>query len=62
MSEKFGWSYPAGCSSVPGDEPEFCEVCCADCDDCDCMECKICGEVGNPDCYDAHELPPLTTA
>lgn len=30
---KFGWSYPAGCSSVPGDEPdgpEVCPVCDAD--------------------------------
>ena len=30
---KFGWDYPAGCSSVPGDEPdgpEACPVCDAD--------------------------------
>jgi len=23
----FGWDYPAGCSSVPGDEPELPETC-----------------------------------
>ena len=23
----FGWDYPAGCTSVPGDEPELPEAC-----------------------------------
>lgn len=59
----FGWSYPPGCHSVPGDEPTWCAVCGgADIDPkrarpergyyaCICPECPECGEVGNPDCY-----------
>jgi hypothetical protein len=59
----FGWSYPPGCSSVPGDEPTWCEVCGGQDIDprharpergrfaCVCPECPECGEVGNPGCY-----------
>lgn len=47
----FGWSYPAGCNSVPGDEDEGpCQVCGRL--DCVCPECPVCGETGNPQCYD----------
>lgn len=51
----FGWSYPPGCHSVPGDEPSGpCEVCGGDVDSdkCICPECPKCGEQGNPACYD----------
>lgn len=49
----FGWSYPPGVSSVPGDEECFCEMCGKSVDggDCICPECPRCGEFGNPDCY-----------
>ena len=55
----FGWDYPPGCSSVPGDEPFVCEVCGGDpgldCPDqpgsCICPECEVCGEFGDPSCY-----------
>lgn len=50
MSNPFGWDYPPGCSSVPGDEPAVCSIC-MKVDDCDCAECPICEEQGNPDCY-----------
>lgn len=53
--EIFGWSYPPGCNSVPGDEPVFCEVC-GLVDDCICPECPICREQGNSACYDEHGL------
>jgi len=46
----FGWSYPPGCSSVPGDEAEICEVC-ATVDDCICPECPVCESLGDPKCY-----------
>lgn len=62
----FGWSYPPGCNSVPGDEPDPpCEVC-GGLDltmkaverpghmHCICEECPVCGEVGNMKCYDAN--------
>lgn len=58
----FGWSYPPGVSSLPDDEPCFCEICNGDVDAsdsnnnrCICPECPECGEVGNPDCY---KVPP----
>ena len=51
----FGWSYPPGCNSVPGDEPVFCEVC-GLIDDCICPECPICHEQGNPKCYKEHGM------
>lgn len=47
----FGWSYPPGCSSVPGDEPCYCEVCGQGEDDCQCPECPVCGDIGNKKCY-----------
>jgi len=55
---KFGWSLPAGCGTLPGEESEGpCQVCGAfDVDDCICPECPICTEIGNPDCYDEHGL------
>jgi hypothetical protein len=53
----FGWDYPPGCNSVPGDEPDPpCEVCCNDIDDCICPECQICGAYGDPLCYIEHGL------
>lgn len=49
----FGWDYPPGCSSVPGDEPDPpCEVCGQKLNDCVCPECPVCREIGNPACYD----------
>jgi len=43
----FGWSYPPGCSSVPGDEPDPpCALCGEDPDVCKCPECPECGEIG----------------
>jgi hypothetical protein len=54
---KFGWSYPPGCNSVPGDEPEPpCEVCGQFVDYCICPECPVCGEIGNPACYQEVDL------
>lgn len=49
----FGWDYPPGCHSVPGDEDEYCEVCgrSVDNDECICPECPVCFEQGDPDCY-----------
>jgi hypothetical protein len=57
----FGWSYPPGCNSVPGDEERQCEVCGGwDIDPkyaksgvfaCICPECPECGEFGNLNCY-----------
>ena len=62
---KFGWSYPPGCNSVPGDEPDPpCAICRkvidSPVDPCTCPECPGCGEIGNPDCYGkAGHLPDL---
>jgi hypothetical protein len=44
----FGWGYPPGCSSVPGDEPcPPCPLCGKDPEkDCACPECPECGDVG----------------
>ena len=49
----FGWSYPPGCHSVPGDEPTPpCALCGKDPEQdpskggCDCGECPECGEHG----------------
>jgi len=47
----FGWSFPPGCTSVPGDEPVWCEVCGGCEDDCVCPECPVCKIYGNPECY-----------
>ena len=53
----FGWSYPPGCNSVPGDEPEDpCDCCGHHVDDCICEECPECGEVGETRCYMEHGL------
>ena len=51
----FGWDYPPGCHSVPGDEDFPCEVCGRDCEECICPECPECGEQGYSQCYlDGH--------
>lgn len=44
----FGWSYPPGCNSVPGDEPcPPCSLCGKDPEGgCSCPECSECGTVG----------------
>lgn len=48
----FGWSLPAGCGRLPGEEDEPpCDVCGQFVDDCICPPCPVCGEQGNPDCY-----------
>lgn len=47
----FGWSYPPGCSSVPGDEETPCAICGKWVDDCICPECPVCGMVGETSCY-----------
>jgi hypothetical protein len=53
----FGWSYPPGCHSVPGDEPDPpCEICGKDPDDCVCPECPRCGCQGDPQCYAEPDL------
>jgi len=53
----FGWSYPPGVTSVPGDYDEPCEVCggMPD-DDCICPECPECGAYGDPFCYENHGM------
>lgn len=55
MNGIFGWSYPPGCNSVPGDEPMICDVC-GMVDDCCCPECPICGDQGNKKCYSNNHL------
>lgn len=52
----FGWSYPPGVSSIPGDEPFYCEVCGQLDENCICPECPVCGDYGNPHCYRKHGL------
>lgn len=52
----FGWDYPPGCNSVPGDEPCICEICGLTDDACVCPECPECGEAGNPECYHKHGM------
>ena len=48
----FGWSLPAGCGSLPGEEPDPpCAVCGLEAGACLCPECLECGEQGNPQCY-----------
>lgn len=43
----FGWSYPPGCSRVPGDEPDPpCSRCGEDIDNCTCPECPTCSTHG----------------
>ena len=57
----FGWSYPAGCSGVPDDDPP-CPLCGGwpdhlDADSrCNCPECPECGEYGDPNCIKEHGL------
>ena len=60
MSRIFGWDYPPGCSSVPGDEIEQCQVCGGmDLNPkqargrfvCECPECPECSKFGDPGCY-----------
>jgi hypothetical protein len=46
-----GFNLPPGVSTLPGEEPYFCDVCYSTEDECVCPECKVCGEVGNADCY-----------
>lgn len=52
----FGWSYPPGCNSVPGDEDSFCEMCGHNVDDCVCPECPECSQMGDKKCYSKHGL------
>ena len=53
----FGWNLPAGCTTLPGEEPDPpCEVCGKDIDYCICPECPECGERGNPVCYEHHGM------
>jgi hypothetical protein len=48
----FGWDYPPGVNSVPGDDPDPpCEVCGKDPAICICPECLTCGEYGRTSCY-----------
>ena len=48
----FGWSLPAGCGSLPGEEADPpCAVCGLEAGACICPECLECGEQGNPQCY-----------
>jgi len=56
MNDIFGWDYPPGCSSVPGDETGYCEVCGKNADFCVCPECQICGDAGNKLCYSKHGM------
>ena len=56
----FGWSYPPGCDSVPGDWDEWCQMCGREVGECVCPECPVCGEVGNPECYSARESRHLS--
>lgn len=56
MRSVFGWSYPPGCSSVPGDEDAPCAVCGEFEDKCICMECPICHSIGYPLCYEKHGM------
>lgn len=51
MSSIFGWDYPPGCNSVPGDETTYCEVCGKDVDHCVCPVCPVCFEQGDKRCY-----------
>lgn len=56
MSGLFGWDYPPGCSSVPGDFDTPCAVCGCDEWECICPECTVCGEIGRPECYEQHGM------
>lgn len=47
----FGWSYPPGCNSVPGDDEEACEICFQNVDDCVCRICPVCDTPGDASCY-----------
>lgn len=52
----FGWDYPPGVSSVPGDEDTPCQVCGEMPDSCICPECPICGAQGDLACYKEHGM------
>lgn len=52
----FGWSYPPGCNSVPGDDEYPCEVCGLWPNNCICPECPECGNAGDPQCYVKHGM------
>ena len=54
----FGWSLPPGVTTLPGEEPCICEICCqdVDADECICPECPECGSQGDPKCYEEHGL------
>lgn len=61
----FGWSYPPGCNSVPGDEPTPpCSLCGKDAElepekgGCSCEPCKVCGQGG---CLTHLDLKDLTS-
>jgi len=57
MSGKFGWSLPPGVSYADIDPKEGpCDVCGLSVDECICPECPVCGGVGDPKCYETHEL------
>ena len=51
MRNVFGWSYPPGVNSVPGDGDDFCEMCWRDEVKCWCDSCPVCDDIGNPKCY-----------
>ena len=50
--DKFGWSYPAGCSGPPDDDYDpYCKICGRHEEECICPECSVCGAKGDPECY-----------
>lgn len=56
----FGWSLPPGAAgdpSAPWNQVEQpCDVCGKAVDWCICPECATCGQMGAPECYEAHGL------
>jgi len=61
MNSIFGWSLPPGCGELPGEGPDYCQVCGKEVDvktdPCTCPECPECGTVGDPDCYTSGHMP-----